>query len=368
MLSATLDDRNPMNLFEYLPPPSPSGGPPGISFIHGDLTKVLCDAPVDALLVSAFKGDYAQTEFSLIGALGRAGVDVGKLAEQKADNLRTAGRCWLSQRLPEQQARELGFTRIICFESERGESMEERMMAIGQALSVVAISHHVVSIAMPLLATGDQGHDVREMLPLLLESLSRQMRTGSRLQRVIIATFKETDVETVKRVVADFRTRPPEAPSPLRHELFISYRHSDREPVMRLVDKIKEVRSGTDIWIDREKLEVGHLWNDAIGNAIDNSKLFVPFYSKAYFESPICREELTAAHIRRRALNKSFIVPVLLDDVELTSFHQVTQYKDWRTQDAEKLAELASFIAGRLTGEIGDWDFRSDGCERCALS
>ena len=58
--------------FEFLPPAPTRGVQPGISFVHGDLTSILAESPVDALLVSAYKDDYTETPSSLIGALGRA--------------------------------------------------------------------------------------------------------------------------------------------------------------------------------------------------------------------------------------------------------------------------------------------------------
>lgn len=319
--------------------------------------------------MSAFRDDYAETPSSLIGALGRAGVSVAGLAARKADDLRSVGRCWLSQSLPPEQATALGFKRIICFERQAEESLADNVMAIGQALSIVVTTHHVHSIAMPLITTGDQGYAVADVMPPLLDTLTRHMRPGSRLQRVVIAAYQASDMPVIRDQVARFRERPVVArPRLADHDVFISYRQLDRDAADHLVDAILRARPATDIWMDRRNLELGHKWNDEIANAIDHSRLFVPCYSKNYFRSPICREELTAAHIRRRALNKSFIIPVLLDDVELTSFHQVTQYKDSRMHDKAKLTEAAQFIAARLDGDIPDWEFRSDGCERCGLS
>jgi len=355
--------------FEYLPPAPTRGLLPGISFVHGDLTKILRDNPVDALLVSAFPDDYTETPSSLIGALSRAGVSVAELASSKADDLRSAFRCWVSHPLQPELATSLGFKRIICFETSHAESLSDGIMAIGQALSAVVTTHQIRSVAMPLIATGDQGNAITDVMPPLLETLTRHMRPGARLQHVMIAAYDESRIPEIRNEVAKFRSRPIVSP-PLQagHDVFISYRHTDKEAANHLEKAILATRPETTIWIDREKLELGHRWNDEISAAIDSTRLFVPCYSKGYFNSPICREELTAAHIRRRAMNKSFILPVLLDDVKLTSFHQVTQYHDSRGGAVEELTTAAQLIVARLTGNIPDWEFRSDGCERCALS
>ncbi len=83
-------DGEAMIPFEYLPPGSARRVRPGISFVQGDLTQMLRESPVDALLISAFKDNYAPTSTSLIGALSRKGVDVAQLAQHKADDLRSA--------------------------------------------------------------------------------------------------------------------------------------------------------------------------------------------------------------------------------------------------------------------------------------
>ena len=342
--------------FEYLPPGSARRVRPGISFVQGDLTQMLRESPVDALLISAFKDNYAPTSTSLIGALARKGVDVAQLAQHKSDDLRSAARFWLSQPLPSVQAEMLGFGRIICFERERDEALADSVMAIGQALSVAAITHNVRSVAMPLIATGNQGFAVQDVLPPLLDSLTRHMRKGSRLESVVIAAYDDGDVAIVRDEVARFRAREPiAATDDSTHDVFVSYRHSDADCVDCLMDAILTARPHTDIWLDRTKLELGDQWNDEIAHAIDRSRLFVPFYSKQYFESIICREELAAAHIRRRALKTAFIVPVLLDDVELTSYHQMTQYKDSRVRDMGRIREAGRVIAEGLDGDTAVW-------------
>lgn len=351
--------------FDYLPPSATSGLLAGISFVQGDLTEILRESPVDALLVSAFENDYTETPSSLIGALGSSGVSVAELAQNKADDLRSVGRCWISQQLPPDVASRLGFKHIICFERRESESLAENIMAIGRALSVVATTHNVSSVAMPLLGTGDQGYALSDVMPTLLETLTRHMRPGARLKHVVIAAFTESRIPEIRSEVARFRSRP--ASTLPRHDgpdVFISYRHTNKKSAEYLVEAITRARPETQIWIDRDKLEIGYQWNETIAGAIDTAQLFVPCYSKDYFASPICMEELTAAHIRRRNIRKSFIAPVLLDDVKLTSFHQVTQYFDSRGGD-EQLKEAAQRIVARLGSGLAKWEFSGDGCEHC---
>ncbi|MBL0170551.1 MAG: toll/interleukin-1 receptor domain-containing protein [Gemmatimonadaceae bacterium] len=203
-------------------------------------------------------------------------------------------------------------------------------------------------MAMPLIATGDQQRSISEVVPVLLEVLTRHMRLGSALGRAVIAVHDAMSVPTVREAIRQFRSRATVLPVVNEHEVFISYQHGSVNEIDHFLSVVRSARPRTSVWMDRERLKPGHGWNSMIAGAIDGAKIFVPFYSRQYFSSMICQEELAAAHIRRRALRSEFILPVLLDDVALSSYLQVTQFKDARINNKEKLTEAAHSLAARL--------------------
>ena len=83
---------------------------------QGDVTSLASESPVDAIVISAFPGDYTPTEASVIGAFHRVGISVQDLAVCKDVDLLERFGCWLSRPLPDNES---GVRRIICFEPDR---------------------------------------------------------------------------------------------------------------------------------------------------------------------------------------------------------------------------------------------------------
>src|SRR3954451_5995229 len=67
-----------------------------IELLSGDLSHIPMRHAVDALIISAFAGDFVPTASSLVGALDRVGLSVAELFERKAVDLRQQYGSWLS--------------------------------------------------------------------------------------------------------------------------------------------------------------------------------------------------------------------------------------------------------------------------------
>jgi hypothetical protein len=131
-----------------------------IELYYGDLTRMPPGEVVDVLVVSAFPGSYAPLKGTLIGALHDRGLRVAALAEDPEADLTQNFSCWLSRKIRPRR-KGLNFERILCFEPQRRGKPPKVMGDIFQALAPFAFAEpNIRSIAMPLLATGNQGYKV----------------------------------------------------------------------------------------------------------------------------------------------------------------------------------------------------------------
>jgi FxsC-like protein len=92
--------------------------------------------------------------------------------------------------------------------------------------------------------------------------------------------------------------------------------------VAGLPSKLKETDIG---FFDREGIELGHVWDDTVAEAIQSSKVFVALYSRAYFNSEVCGQEFQLFNMRVEDYKKklspqdsqpNLIIPVLWQSVE----------------------------------------------------
>ncbi|GKS59433.1 hypothetical protein YTPLAS18_29600 [Nitrospira sp.] len=97
------------------------------------------------------------------------------------------------------------------------------------------------------------------------------------------------------------------------YEIFFSYRRSDFGPFMRefLSDLGEEVRKLRGLgkyenlsFFDQESIETGNNWDDALLAAMQESRVLIPLYSPAYFNSEYCGKEWQSFQLRREAYAK----------------------------------------------------------------
>jgi hypothetical protein len=167
-----------------------------IELYRGDLTDLKPDEAVDILVVSAFPNDYLPTPSSLIGALDARGVSVARLARTKALDLRQTCSCWLSSPLGSKPPG-IAFDRILCFEPRvRGNPPEVVGDIFRSLVPLLGPQAMGTTVAMPLVACGDQGTPVVTMLKPLLEAAFNWMSHGLPLRRLKIVVYSpETSTE-----------------------------------------------------------------------------------------------------------------------------------------------------------------------------
>lgn len=137
-----------------------------------------------------------------------------------------------------------------------------------------------------------------------------------------------------------------------KHDIFISYAHVDNEsafqgqgPWIELFCEGLKVLLGkrfghTDtvkIWWDKERLDGGVDFNDAIANAVENSAVMICLNSPGYRESDYCKKELELFHLKAsnekvglKITNRPRIINILLDDEDyqhwLPEFNKTTGF------------------------------------------
>ena len=340
-----------MELLERITVPHATGAR-FIELHHGDLTRIPPDEAVDLLVVSAFPDDYYPTPSSLIGGLHEAGLSVQALAENKAVDLRQAFSCWLSHDIGPAFER-FGFRRILCFEPRVRGAPQEVVGEIFQSLMPFAHGEPPIrTVAMPLVASGDQRTPVEAMVDPLLEAASHWMALGLLIERLkIVARSSEQASALIERFIAFRREHaPPPAPEPRRftYDVFVSYSHQNRDAADYLVAELRRQRPDIRIFLDRQELDVGHSWQQTIFESLDDCQTVVTLYSPAYLESKVCKEEFNIALFRHRFSETGVLLPIYLSSADLPTYMQLVQYRDCRESDRVKLTEACIDILQHL--------------------
>ena len=130
-------------------------------------------------------------------------------------------------------------------------------------------------------------------------------------------------------------------------KVFISYTMPDREFAERLATDIESF--GLGVWIDRLEIRLGDSITERIQAGIQQSQWMIVVLSPAAMQSGWVEAELRAGLAREIGSKKAFVLPVLLQDVELPVFLQDKFYADF-TGDYEVGLRL---VKDRLLGRYG---------------
>ncbi len=331
-------------------------GDPGkkVELYQGDLSALEPDEAIDLLVVSAFPNDYIPTPSSLIGALHQKGLSVAVLANNKEEDLRDNFSCWLSKEITFQKT-ELYFRRLLCFEPLIRGNPPEVVGDIFRALVPILGAHtDIKSIAMPIVAAGDQGHNVAQILCPLLEAAVHWMERGLPLDNIKIVAysdFQANEAHTLfKKVKSDYEepSRPPST-SEMQYDIFISYAREDSEHVDNLISYISRAQPQIKIFLDRTDIDVGMPWQPKIFESLDDCRRVVSIFSPSYLSSKVCKEEFNIAWVRSRETDDDDILfPILLFTAKLPTYMKYRGYIDCREGDNDKLADAAMTLLSSL--------------------
>jgi hypothetical protein len=95
--------------------------------------------------------------------------------------------------------------------------------------------------------------------------------------------------------------------------VFISYVRENSGEVQRLYDDLQT--RGIEVWLDRNDIEPGLFWDEAIRKAILQGDFFIACFSAEYNarSSTYMNEELTLAieQLRQRPRDRAWFIPIL---------------------------------------------------------
>jgi hypothetical protein len=314
-----------------------------ISFWQGNPAEITQDDPVDLIIVSAFQNNYTPTQWSIIGALFRRGVNVSMLAEDKEIDLRKTAGFWLSRSLSKNAP--VGAGRILCFEPGfLGAQPAEVVGYLFRGLFPFLPTAQDSTVAMAVIGTGALGEDPARMLRALVTAATEWMKRGLPIRELRIMEQNVNRAKALAPVFSELKALASPAPSKrasAQFDVLLSFSKAD-VPSAEIVSKsMREKAPRVRLFDYRFSINPGEIWQDEIDQAMQNCEKMVALLSPNYFASPECREELTMARLRHKRSEQPFLLPIYLrsleNNQELPLWLQAINYVDCREADPKKL-------------------------------
>lgn len=102
-------------------------------------------------------------------------------------------------------------------------------------------------------------------------------------------------------------------------KVFISYVRENSDDIDNICSEFK--RYGIEHWLDRDQIDPGKFWKDAIKSAINNGAYFLACFSREYenrSETYMNEELLVAIEIlRTKSYNSGWFIPIKLSECEI---------------------------------------------------
>jgi hypothetical protein len=324
-----------------------------IELYQGDLTALSANEKVDLLVVSAFPNNYTPTSGSLIRALYLKGLSVQSLAITKEIDLRENFSCWLSREFTPQDT-DLRFRRILCFEPLVRGRPPELVGDIFRALTpILAERPDIKTVALPLIAAGNQGYPVSEMLTPLLEAALHWLKNGLPLDCIKIVAYSDAQAQEALRIFSGKKAKYvlpalSSVSQAIDYDVFISYSRANAQESEALEQALRECRPGIRIFVDRKEIDIGSAWQPEIFESLDRCHKVVAMLSPDYLGSKVCKEEFNIAWIRSRETEEDVIFPVYLYTTALPTYMKYRNYFDCREGNKSKIVEASKKLIDAL--------------------
>jgi hypothetical protein len=331
-----------------------------IELFQGDLSQLPLQHAVDILVVSAFPNDYIPTPTSLIGALYRAGISVGQLAQSKQRDMRSEFSCWLSQPVGS-----TGFRQLLCIESGWRGTPPEITDDLFRALAPLFLEAFPNgSVAMPIIGAGDQGWPVEQMLESILRTSVSWLKRGLPISVIKIVVHSNRTIETAKRKFLEVQSagrseesrvmpraetqHQPQAAPAQAYDVFVSYCHEDSTPAQAIAENIARSMPGARIFYDQKTVSPGQSWLMEIAESLDSARRVMALFTPHYWASSYCKDEFSAALTRQRDTGEPVLFPIYYRTAKIPYYFRNVQYVDCREAEASKLAGACDALCRAL--------------------
>ena len=125
--------------------------------------------------------------------------------------------------------------------------------------------------------------------------------------------------------------------------IFISYSHKDKKFVDKLAMQL--VSRNVNVWLDRWELAVGDSIVDRVQDAVDGSSALLVILSKASTGSEWCKKELSAGLLRELEEKRVVVMPVMLEDCDVSVFARGKMFADFWTNFDDGLRSVVEGIS-----------------------
>ncbi|MEM6465593.1 MAG: toll/interleukin-1 receptor domain-containing protein [Pseudomonadota bacterium] len=287
---------------------------------------------MDLLVVSAFPGDYTPTPNSLIGALARRGISVASLAQIKARDLREEFAFWITPDLSADYPT-AGFQRLACFESNRMESPPEQVDDLIKGLFGILDPAHPATLAMPVLASGDQGWSKARMFMEIVVQARTWMSAGLPIAdlRIVLRTAEEanafyTNIHAQFYASPMMRVRQFEDHFDQAHadkasnwmplskpskKVFLSYASADAEAAKLAETTLLARRDVATVFNYKSgSIPFGSAWIQELKRGILEADRVVALISPDYLTSRYCKNELMMTETLQWESRDNFLLPI----------------------------------------------------------
>jgi hypothetical protein len=198
------------------------------------------------------------------------------------------------------------------------------------------------SIAMPILATGNQGRTIEEMLPAILRAATRELERGLPLDRIAVFVHSDRDVPSARRIFAAEQQRVGQ------FDVFISYAHRDRDAMDAFYSVLSREHPRVRVFLDRLDIRSGAAWQRTIFEAMDRCRRIVALLSPAYLDSRMCVEEFNVGLMRNRDTGKDILRPLRMRSARPITYIDMVQHIDCTEVDEDKIKAAVDVLAGSL--------------------
>jgi len=210
----------------------------------------------------------------------------------------------------------------------------------------------IASVAMPIIAAGDQGYAISTMLVPLLEAAIQWMEKGLPLDFIKIVAHSDTKGREAIKVFSQrkelYRKSETLGETEIEYDVFLSYARENNEEMELFEKELIRSRPNIRIFLDRKDIDIGSPWQPQIFESLDKCRKVVAFFSPHYLRSKVCKEEFNIAWVRCRETDQEILFPIYLYSTNLPTYMKYRNYFDCREGDKIKLQVASDKLLAAL--------------------